>query len=62
MPIEVSVKMDFMPFGTFRFQLTPPTEEDNEIKKLKEKLTWPYELPAHTGALRGPISLWSTSA
>lgn len=62
MPIEVSVKVDFLPFGTFRFKLIPPIEEGDEIKELKEKLAWPYELPTHTGALRGPVSIWGTSA
>lgn len=61
MPTEVSVKMDFLPFGTFRVQLTTPTKDGDEIKELEEKLAWPYELPDHTGALRGPVSIWSTS-
>ncbi|MBM3119628.1 MAG: hypothetical protein FJ006_08825 [Chloroflexi bacterium] len=62
MQIEISVKVDFPPFGTFNFQLTPLTEESDEVRELEEKLAWPYELPDHTGALRGPVSIWSTSA
>ncbi len=61
MPVEVSVKVDFLPFATFNFQFTPATQQGDKIKELKEKLSWPYELPEQTGALRGPVSLWSTS-
>lgn len=64
MPVEVSVKVDFLPFGTFHFQSTPTVQQDDEVKKLKElkeKLSWPYSLPERTGALRGPVSIWSTS-
>ena len=62
MPLEVTIKVDFLPFGTFRLQVTSRIEEGDEVEKLKEKLAWPYELPEHTGSLRGPVSIWSTSA
>jgi len=64
MPVEVSVKVDFLPFGTFHFQSAPAVQQDVELEKLKElkgKLSWPYSLPEQTGALRGPVSIWSTS-
>ena len=64
MTVEVSVKVDLLPFGTFRFQVMPAAQQDDEFKKLKElegKLSWPYSLPEQTGALRGPVSIWSTS-
>jgi hypothetical protein len=64
MPVEVSVKVDFLPFGTFRSQVMPAAQQDDEFKRLKEleeKLSWPYSLPEQTGALRGPVSIWSTS-
>jgi hypothetical protein len=61
MTVQVFVNVDFLPFGTFNFQFTPPTQEGEEAKELKEKLSWPYELPEQTGALRGPVSIWSTS-
>jgi hypothetical protein len=61
MLVEISVKVDFLPFGTFNFQFIPATQQGEEAKELKEKLSWPYELPDQTGALRGPVSIWSTS-
>lgn len=64
MPVKVSVKVELLPFGTFRSQVMSAARQDDEFKKLKEleeKLSWPYLLPEQTGALRGPVSLWSTS-
>lgn len=39
MPVEFSVKVDFLPFGTFNFQFTPAIQQGDEIKELKEKLS-----------------------
>ena len=61
MKIEVSVNVDFVPFGSFRLQLSAPKAEPDDTEELKERLAWPYELPGHTGAVRGPVSIWGTS-
>jgi hypothetical protein len=63
MEIKVSAKADFLPFGSFHFQFSSlgEKEENDEIERLKERLTWPYELREGTAALRGPVSIWGTS-
>ena len=61
MVVKVSIKSNLKSFDSFHFEITLPAEEESELKKLEQKLSQPYELPEHTGALRGPIIIWGTS-
>lgn len=60
MRIDININTQLVPFGSYHLQIRGKLEELEESEEEK-KLRWPYQFPSHTGSLRPPVTIWSST-